>query len=97
VVRTEKAHASFNNYIQSSASEIVVDKVFEMRELLKSKQSQFLFQVHDSLVFDIHPSEKSLIKDIGNVLSKHKNMNFTLAYKFGENYKNLSQNIAFSS
>jgi hypothetical protein len=97
VVRTEKAHASFNNYIQSSASEIVVDKVFEIRELLKGKQSQFLFQVHDSLVFDIHPSEKSLIKDIGNVLSKHKNMNFTLAYKVGENYKNLSQNIAFSS
>jgi hypothetical protein len=97
IVRTEKAHASFNNYIQSTASEIVVDKVFEIKDLMKGKKSQFLFQVHDSLVFDIHPAEKSLIKDIGIVLSKHKNMNFTLAYKVGENYKNLSHNITFSA
>ena len=97
IIRTDKAHASFNNYIQSTASEIVVDKVFEIKELLRGKKSQFLFQVHDSLVFDIHPAEKELIKSIGNVLSKHKNMNFSLAYKVGENYKALSQNISFSS
>lgn len=97
IVRTEKVHASFNNYIQSTASEIIVDKVFEIKRLLQGKKSQFLFQVHDSLVFDIHPEEKSLIKSIGNVLSMHKDMRFTLAYKVGENYKNLSQNINFVS
>lgn len=95
IVRTEKVHASFNNLIQSTASEIVVDKVFEIRELLRNKKSQFLFQVHDSLVFDIHPEEKGLIKDIGNLLSIHKNMHFTLTYRVGADYKNLSQNIVF--
>ncbi len=96
IIRTDKVHASFNNYVQSTASEIVVDKVFEIKELLKSKKSQFLFQVHDSLVFDIHPEEKYLIKDIGNVLFIHKNMKFTLAYKTGKDYKNLGKNITFA-
>jgi hypothetical protein len=93
IVRIEKTHASFNNYIQSTASEIVVDKVWEIRELLKGKQSQFLFQVHDSMVFDIHPSENSLIQEINRVLSVCNNMHFTLAYKIGSDYKNLSNNI----
>jgi len=96
IVRIEKNYASFNNYIQSTASEIVVDKVWEIRELLKGKNSQFLFQVHDSLVFDIHPSEKYLINEIGKVLSIHNGMNFTLAYKVGSDYKNLSENINYS-
>ena len=95
IIRTEKVHASFNNYVQSTASEIIVDKVFEIKSLLKGKKSQFLFQVHDSLVFDIHPEEKQLIKDIENVLSMHKNMRFTLDYKVGENYKALTHNVVF--
>jgi len=96
IVRIEKNYASFNNYIQSTASEIVVDKVWEIRELFKGKNSQFLFQVHDSLVFDIHPSEKYLINEIGKILSIHNGMNFTLAYKVGSDYKNLSENINYS-
>jgi hypothetical protein len=96
IVRIEKTHASFNNYIQSTASEIIVDKVLEVRELLKGKNSQFLFQVHDSMVFDIHPSEKYLINEIGKLLSIHNDMHFTLAYKVGSDYKNLSENINYS-
>jgi hypothetical protein len=96
IVRIEKTHASFNNFIQSTASEIIVDKVWEIRSLLKGKKSQFLFQVHDSMVFDIHPSEKSLIQEIGKLLSVHNNMQFTLAYKIGLDYKNLSNNIVYS-
>ena len=95
IVRTEKEYASFNNLIQSTASEIVVDKVLEIRELLKNKKSQFLFQVHDSLVFDIHPSEKNLINTIGSILSNHKGMHFTLGYKLGKNYKELGKNMTF--
>ena len=97
IVRIEKTHASFNNYIQSTASEIIVDKVWEARNLLKGKQSQFLFQVHDSMVFDIHPSEKGLIQEIGKILSLHDNMKFTLAYKVGADYKNLSNNIIYEN
>lgn len=95
IIRIDKQHASFNNFIQSTASEIIVDKVWEVRNLLKGKKSQFLFQVHDSMVFDIHPSESSLINEIGKLLSSHKDMQFTLAYKVGRDYKNLSSNIIY--
>lgn len=91
IIRADKAHASFNNYIQSFASEIVVDKLFEIRELLKRYKTQFMFQVHDSLVFDLHPSEKFLIEKIGELLIHHKNMAFGVSYSIGPNYKDLNE------
>ena len=91
IIRPEKMHASFNNYEQSYASEIVVDKLFEIKELLKPYQTQFIFQVHDSLVFDLHPSENLLIKKILNILSHHKNMLFGVSHSIGANYKELQE------
>lgn len=91
IIKSNKAHASFNNYIQSFASEIVVDKLFEIRDLLKPYKTEFLFQVHDSLVFDLHPSERFLIDKIADTLSHHKNMLFGMAYNIGPNYQDLDQ------
>jgi len=91
IIKSNKAHASFNNYIQSFASEIVVDKLFEIRELLKLYKTEFLFQVHDSLVFDLHPSEHFLIDKISTILSHHKNMFFGMAYSLGPNYQDLDE------
>jgi len=91
IIKSNKAHASFNNYIQSFASEIVVDKLFEIRDLLRPYRTEFLFQVHDSLVFDLHPSESFLIDKISTILSHHKNMLFGMAYSIGPNYQDLDQ------
>jgi DNA polymerase-1 len=91
IIRADKAHASFNNYIQSFASEIVVDKLFEIREFLKPYKTEFLFQVHDSLVFDLHPSERFLIDKIANILHQHNNMLFGMSYSLGPNYKDLNE------
>lgn len=91
IVRSDKIYASFNHYIQSYASEIVVDKMFEIREFLKLYKTQFLFQVHDSLVFDLHPSEHFIIKKLYNLLRYHKNMLFGISYSIGPNYKELTE------
>lgn len=91
IIKSNKAHASFNNYIQSFASEIVVDKLFEIRSLLKPYRTEFLFQVHDSLVFDLHPSEQFLIGKISTILSHHKNMLFGISYSIGPNYQDLEK------
>lgn len=90
IIKPEKAYAGFNNYIQSTASEIVVDKVCEIKELLKGYRSNFLFQVHDSLIFDIHPEEGKLVIKIANLLSYHRKMMFSINYKSGPNYRDLS-------
>lgn len=93
IIRADKAHASFNNYIQSFASEIVVDKLFEIKEFLKPYRTEFLFQVHDSLVFDLHPDESFLIDKLYTLLEQHKNMLFGLTHSIGPNYKDLSEVI----
>jgi poly-D-alanine transfer protein DltD len=47
--------------------------------------------VHDSLVFDLHPSEHFLIDKISTILSHHKNMFFGMAYSLGPNYQDLDE------
>lgn len=90
IIRPEKDFAGFNNYLQSIATEIIIDKCFEIRNLLIGKKSQFMFQVHDSLVFDIHPQEQYLVQEIIEVLSYNKGMIFSVNHKSGQNFKELS-------
>lgn len=93
IVYPEKEHAIFSNYISSSATEILVDKLYEVKDLLVSYKSGMLFQVHDSLVFDIHPDEKEVVEKLIGILSNYKHMRFALNYSFGSDYKNLSREI----
>lgn len=89
IIKPEKDFAAFNNYLQSTAAEIVVDKVIEVKSLLVGRRSQFMFQVHDSLVFDIHPEEHEIIQELNKLLSYHRGMLFSVDVKHGSNYKNL--------
>lgn len=95
IVYPDKEFAAFNNLVQSTASEIMVDKLFEIQDLLKDKKSKFMFQIHDSLVFDIHPTEKKLIEDILKTLSKFNNAAFALGYRLGKNYDSLGEKKFF--
>ncbi len=95
IIRPEKDYAGFNNYLQSTASEIMVDKVFEIKNMLKGYKSEFMFQVHDSLVFDIHPDEEDLVKNIAKTMSYNRGMLFTVNYKSGSNYRDLSSESVY--
>lgn len=95
IIRPEKDYAGFNNYLQSTASEIVVDKVLEIKELLRPYRSQFIFQVHDSFVFDVHPEEVDIVQTIAKTLSYNKGMMFSVNYKSGPNYKDLSSEFVY--
>jgi DNA polymerase I-like protein with 3'-5' exonuclease and polymerase domains len=90
IVRPEKDFASFNNFLQSSAVEIIVDQLYKIKKFLSDYKSQFLFQVHDSLVFDIHPKEAVIIRNLAKLLMCHENMFFNISYSSGFDYKNLS-------
>lgn len=95
IIKPEKSYAGFNNYIQSTASEIIVDKVLEIKNLMLNLKSQFMFQVHDSLIFDIHPEEFDMVGKIAETLSYHNGMLFTINYKSGPNYKDLSSESVY--
>jgi len=91
IVKPEKEYAYYNNLVQSTASEIMVDKMLEIKELLKDKESNFLFQVHDSMIFDIHPEERLVAKNVLKTLSKFRNSAFTVEHSHGPNYLDLSE------
>lgn len=91
IIKIDKEYAGFNNYIQACASEIVVDKILQIKKMFKKYKSQFIFQVHDSLVFDLHPEEMYLVEVIKNMLQYYENMVFGIHVYIGLNYKELKK------
>jgi hypothetical protein len=85
LVRPTKRWATFNNYVQSTAADIVTEKIIEISSLVTSIKSKFIFQVHDSFVFDIHPDEINMIPEIVKVLSIHNGISFNVETKIGKN------------
>lgn len=90
LIKPNKSYAAFNNYIQSTATEIVVDKIQELKDWLKNHKSSFMFQVHDSFVMDIHPDDIKHIEDIVGTLSKYNDMVFDVDFSSGNNYMECS-------
>ena len=90
IVYPDKNYATFNNLVQSTATEILIDKIGEIKKILTNYKSEFIFQVHDSLVFDIHPEENDVIKILIKKVIKHGDMDFGINYSSGFNYKDLS-------
>lgn len=95
IVKPNKSHAAYNNLIQTTASEILVDKIEDIRNLFKSKNSCFLFQIHDSLIFDIDIKDKNIFIDIMKILTNFRGQKFPITYSFGENYLELSEEKVF--
>lgn len=93
MVYPEKDFAAYNNYIQSTATEILVDKLYDIKEFLTNYNSKFLFQVHDSLVFDICPEEQTIVKNLAKIIMNYQGMYFSVSYSSGYDYKNLSEPI----
>jgi len=93
--KSSKDYASFNNYIQSTATEILVDKLFEIKNFIRNYKSELIFQVHDSLIFDICKEEKYIVKDLLKILTHYRDMKFSISYRSGVNYKDLSKEYHF--
>lgn len=85
IIRPQKIWAAFNNFIQSTAADIVVNKLYEIQFYLQNKKSTFLYQVHDSFIFDIHPDELDILPILSALLSKNFAINFSIEYKTGNN------------
>lgn len=86
IVRPRKKWAHFSNFVSTLAADILVEKLYQIKDLLENKESNFLFQVHDSFVFDIHPDEMNLLNDITTLLSHMGDLNFQVDYSIGNNF-----------
>jgi hypothetical protein len=85
IVRPQKSWASFSNYVSALAADMLVEKLYDIKEFTSKHKSKFLFQVHDSFVFDIHPDEKDIIEEIEKLLSNFKDINFQVKSSAGNN------------
>ncbi len=85
IVKPQKTWASFSNFISAIAADILVEKLYLIRDFLLNKKSKFLFQVHDSFIFDIHPEEIEILEEIKNILSNFKSIQLQVGESRGEN------------
>ncbi|MBD2464825.1 DNA polymerase I [Oscillatoria sp. FACHB-1407] len=53
----QSLRAAANAPIQGSSADIIKLAMIRLHELLKGRQARLLLQVHDELVFEVHPSE----------------------------------------
>ena len=68
----------------------MVDKISEVKNWLKDKDSSFMFQVHDSFVLDISPKDLNAIEEIKSILSKYNDMAFDVEILSGVDYMECS-------
>jgi hypothetical protein len=85
IVKPQKTWATFSNFVSAMAADVLVEKLYVIRNLLLDKKSKFIFQVHDSFIFDIHPEENFLIDEIKEVLSQFKNITLQVDASEGQN------------
>ena len=85
LIKPKKQYASFNNFIQSTASDIVIEKLFEIKNYIKNKNIKFLYQVYDSFVFDFDPSELHNIPALSELLSHSNQLTYPVQHKIGNN------------
>lgn len=91
IIYPNKEWAVYNNYVQSIAADIVIDKLFKIKKLLESKKTEFMYQIFDSFIFDIHPDELYLIDQIKYLLEKNGKYNFEVQYNLGNNLKDCTK------
>ena len=85
VIPADKHHA-LNYIIQSTASDLFLDRMVEIHNFLKDKKSFVSFCLHDSLVIDFVESEKHLIPEIKKIFSETKLGNFMVNVSAGKNF-----------
>lgn len=86
LIRPKKSWAAFNNFVQSTAADVMINKLYEIKKFIKDKKISFCFQVHDSFVFDFHPSELHQIEEISNLLSILNKVRIPVIHKTGNNF-----------
>ena len=64
----ESTHMAANHDIQGGIADVVKVAMVQMAPLFVGKKSRMLLQVHDELIFEIHPSEADLLNQCRRIM-----------------------------
>jgi len=81
IIYPQKSYAVYNNYIQSSAADIIARKIISVNSILSGYKSKIITAVHDNIIVDFHPSEEFLIDDILEEMETISDLRFNLTSK----------------
>jgi DNA polymerase I-like protein with 3'-5' exonuclease and polymerase domains len=82
---------AFNYLIQSTTSDLVIDRALEIDKILRPTKSSVSHIVHDELVIDLADEDRPLIPEIKKVFSENKLAAFMVNLKAGKNYYDLEE------
>jgi hypothetical protein len=84
----KKEYALYNNYIQSSASDIISRKIIQINSALSGHKSKIVTSTHDNIIIDMPEDETFLIEKILEVMKNIDIFTFKVNY---DKLKNLSE------
>jgi len=84
-IEADEKHA-LNYIIQSTTSDIFLNRILELAKILEGSKSFISFLIHDSVVIDLAKEERHLVKELANVFSDTEYSKFLVNIKAGKNY-----------
>lgn len=75
---------AFNYYIQALETELNVQKIKKIVELLRDKKTKLILYTYDALTFDIYREETYLLKEIESILKEGE---YPIKVTIGKNYQ----------
>ncbi len=80
---------ALNYLIQSTTSDIVLDRAVKINEFLSDKKSCISHIVHDEIVIDLDDDERDLVPEIKEIFENNNIGNFMCNLNAGQNYYDL--------
>ena len=80
-VYPNKDYALYNNYVQSSAADIIARKIIAVNSILSTFKSKIISAIHDSILVDFHPEEDFLIDLISKEMRQVGEFEFNMSHE----------------
>jgi len=84
-------HHALNYIIQSTAADLFLRQMIKVWELLKDKESQIAFCLHDSLVIDLSNNDEEIVHKIKEIFASTSLGKFKVNVYGGKNFGNMKR------
>lgn len=84
-------HYALNYIIQSTTSDLVLEKVLGIQKFLESSSSKIVFLIHDSFVLDIPAEERYNMAGIRNMFASTRFGKFGVGVSAGKDFGNMKE------